>query len=112
MIHNEADAICERFRAMEGVRMVTRGWPKRPEERPCSAVHKAADAPAAFYGDREHIAQLEYYVRIFADRAAQADALASAADEVMEAMGYTRTFSYDDDSQGVRVDALRYSKYV
>ena len=30
----------------------------------------------------------------------------------MENLGYVRTFSYDDDAQDVRMDALRYRKYV
>lgn len=112
MIHNEAEAICSRLRTIEGVAAVTRGWPKRLEQLPCIAVTKAADTPVAFRDDREHAAQLEYYIRIFAFRAQQADQIAQQADTAMEALGYVRTFSYDSDDADVRMAALRYRKYI
>lgn len=112
MIHNEAEAIKAALGALEGVQCVTRGWPKSFEQLPCIAVTKASDTPVDFRDDREHVAQLEYYIRIFASRAQDADALAPLVDEAMERMGYMRTFAYDDDDADVRMAALRYRKYV
>lgn len=112
MIHNEAEVISARLGALDGVASVTRGWPKRMQRLPCVAVTKAADAPASFRDDREHVAQLEYYIRIFADRAQQADELAVRVDQAMEDMGYVRTFAYDGDDADVKMAALRYRKYV
>ena len=112
MIHNEAKEIRAHLAAIEGVQSVTRGWPKRLTALPVIAIHKSADAPVTFRDDREHITELEYTIRIFTDRAEDADAIAVEVDAVMENMGYVRTFSYDDDAQDVRMDALRYRKYV
>ncbi len=112
MIHNEAPAIRERLAAIEGVQAVTRGWPKRLDALPVIAVHKAADTPVCFRDDREHIAELEYLIRIFTNRAEEADAIAVEVDALMEDMGYVRTFSYDDDGEEARMEALRYRKYV
>lgn len=112
MIHNEAKAICGRLAALPGVKSVTRGWPRQFDRLPCVAVSKAADTPVQFRDDREYAAELEYYIRIFTDRASEADTLAPLVDAAMEAMGYTRTFSYDDDNADVRMDALRYRKAV
>ena len=112
MIHNEAETIRAALGAIEGVQHVTRGWPKRLECLQCIAVTKAADTPVDFRDDRAHLAELEYYVRVFADSAQQADAIAVLADAAMEALGYTRTFSYDDDDGRVRIAAMRYRKYV
>lgn len=112
MIHNEAKEIRARLAAIEGVQSVTRGWPKRLTALPVIAIHKSADAPVTFRDDREHITELEYTIRIFTDRAEDADAIAVEVDAVMENLGYVRTFSYDDDAQDVRMDALRYRKYV
>ena len=112
MVHNEAAVICQRMGALDGVKRVTRGWPKNMEQLPCIAVTKAADTPISFRDDREHAAQLEYYIRIFAYKAQQADELAERVDAAMEDMGYTRTFSYDGDDAQVRMAALRYRKYV
>jgi len=112
LIHNEAEIIREKLSAIEGVRRVTRGWPRNFDLLPCIAVSKAADTPLDFRDDRERIAELEYYIRIFADRAQEADVLTVLVDAVMEEMGYMRTFSYDDDDSEVRIAALRYRKFV
>ena len=112
MIHNEAEMIRARLSAIAGVQSVTRGWPKRLAALPVIAIHKSADTPVDFRDSREHVAELEYTIRIFTDRAADADAIAVEVDAVMENLGYMRTFSYDDDAQDVRMDALRYRKYV
>lgn len=112
MIHNEAQALAERLGMIEGVQHVTRGWPKRMENLPCIAVAKAADTPVSFRDDREHTAQLEYYVRIFTAKAQQADELAAKVDAAMEDMGYIRTFAYDSDDADVRMAVMRYRKYV
>lgn len=111
-IHNEAEAIKSRLAGIDGVKSTTRGWPKADALLPCIAVIKAADTPVDFRDDREHVAELEYYIRIFADRASAADRIAVLADAAMEEMGYTRTFSYDDDTGDVRIAAMRYRKYV
>lgn len=114
MIHNEAEAIKEVLRTIDGVKSVSRGWPKAfaRDTLPCIAIAKAADTPMDFRDDREHIAELEYYIRIFAEKATAVDAIAPRVDMEMEKMGYTRTFSYDDDESDVRMCALRYRKYV
>ena len=112
MIHHEAEAICARLGALDGVQQVTRGWPKRMELLPCLVVTKAADTPVSFRDDREHMAQLEYYIRVFADKAKQADEMADRVDGIMEDMGYVRVFAYDGDDAGVRMAALRYRKYI
>ncbi|MBR2942732.1 MAG: hypothetical protein IKB82_04965 [Clostridia bacterium] len=112
MIHQEAEIIREKLETIEGVGSVTRGWPKRLERLPCIAVSKASDTPVGFADDREHIAQLEYYIRIFAQRAREADTLTVLVDAVMEDLGYMRTFSYDDDNGEVRIAALRYRRFV
>ena len=112
MIHNEAPKIKERLSQIEGVKSVTRGWPKSFAQLPCVAISKAADTPVNFKDDKEYITELEYYIRIFTNRVSDADALAETVDAAMEEMGYIRTFSYDDDDSEVRMAALRYRKYV
>ena len=112
MIHHEGDKIRARLAEIEGVAGVTRGWPRRMEALPCIAVSKAADTPVDFRDDRASIAEVEYYVRIFARRSEAADALAVSVDAAMEEMGYVRTFAYDDDDSEMRIAAMRYKKYV
>lgn len=111
-IHNEAETIKTRLAGIPGVASTTRGWPRAGAALPCIAVSKAADTPVDFRDDREHVAELEYYVRIFTERASAADRIAVEVDAAMEDMGYTRTFSYDDDDSDVRIAAMRYRKYV
>ena len=112
MIHNEAEAIKTRLSDLEGVKSVTRGWPKSYARLPCIAISKAADTPTEHRDDREYAAELEYYIRVFADKAVQADSLAEMVDQAMEELGYARTFSYDDDESDIRICAMRYRKYV
>ena len=112
MIHNEAEEIKLRLSDIWGVKSVTRGWPKSFENLPCIAISKASDTPVRFADDKEHIAELEYYIRIFTNRVQDADDIAVIVDEEMEKMGYTRTFAYDDDDSDVRMEAMRYRKYV
>lgn len=112
MIHNEAETIKARLIGISGVKSVTRGWPRSYEKLPCIAVSKAADTPVEYRDDREYMAELEYYIRIFTERASAADKIAEEVDAAMEEMGYTRTFAYDDDESDIRICAMRYRKYV
>ena len=104
----------ERIRAqlvqLEGVKAVTRGWPRRLDELPCIAVSKAAESPVDFRDDRARLSEIEFYVRVFANQAAQADAIAEQVDAQMEEMGYMRTFACDEDDEHVRIAAMRYRK--
>lgn len=112
MIHNEAKLICDKLRAIDGVKSVTRGWPRHVDLLPCIALSKAEDTPVDFRDDRAHLCRLEYYIRIFTERAQEADCLSVLTDAVMEELGYMRTFSYDDDGQDVRMAVLRYRRFV
>lgn len=114
MIHNEAEQLKEALQQLHGVKSVTRGWPKALTEQtlPCIAISKAADTPMDFRDDRAYLAELEYYIRIFADRATQVDELAPLVDEEMTRQGYARTFAYDDDNADIRIQTMRYRKYV
>lgn len=111
-IHNEAEKIKSRLAGIPGVASTTRGWPRADAMLPCIAVTKAADTPTEFRDDREYLAELEYYIRIFTERASVADRIAEDVDAAMEDMGYLRTFSYDDDTGEVRIAAMRYRKFV
>lgn len=112
MIHNDAERIKAALREIQGVKCVTRGWPKNFEKLPTIAISKASDRPADFRDDREHVAELEYYIRIFTNRASEADRIAEEVDTIMEGLRYVRTYSYDDDDGDVRMDALRYRTIV
>lgn len=112
MIHNEAPAIKERLSRIDGVASVTRGWPRSFAHLPCLAIAKAADTPVDFADDREYLTELEYTVRIFAQRIEEMDRLEGDVDEAMQELGYTRTACYEDDNAEVRMTALRYRKYV
>lgn len=114
MIYNEADALRKALSQIEGVKSVTRGWPRSlaSANLPCIAIQKAAETPADYRDDRERVTELEYYIRIFADQFAQVDAIAPAVYDKMEALGYQRTMTYDADDSRVRICHMRYRKYV
>lgn len=114
MIHNEAETIRAALSTIKGVKAVTRGWPKSfaSANLPCIAINKASETPADYRDDREHVTELEYYIRIFADKFAQADAIAPGVYDKMETLGYQRTMTYDADESAVRIIHMRYRKYV
>lgn len=112
MIHNEAETIKAALEAIDGVRSVTRGWPRSFEQLPCIAISKAGETPIAFGDDKAYVTEVEYNIRIFADKAVEADAIAPETDAAMAEMGYMRTFSYDQDDAEVRVQVMRYKKML
>jgi hypothetical protein len=98
--------------AIPDVAKAHRGWPKSFEQLPCIAVSEAGNAPADFRDDAEYMTELEYFIRVFAARAEQTDTISSAVEDAMLGLGYTRSFSWDDDSADVRQKALRYRKIL
>ena len=112
MMYGEAEKIRVRLAQLEGVKAVTRGWPRHLSALPCIAVTKAADTPVDFRDDRSRLTELEFYVRVFAEQTARAEEIAAAAEAAMEEMGYTRTFACDEDEDEVRIAAMRCRKIV
>lgn len=111
-LKNEAPQIVAALMEIPGVAAACRGWPKDFETLPFIAVSEAGNAPADWRDDREYLTQVEYYVRVFAVRAEQIDAIASAVEDKMPGLGYARTFSWDDDSADIRQKVLRYQKMI
>ncbi len=109
-LHNEAPLIVAGLGQIPGVAAAHRGWPKDFESLPCIAVTEAGNAPADSRDDREYLTELEYYVRVFAVKAEQIDAIASAVEDTMLGLNYTRTFCWDDDSADIRQKVMRYKK--
>lgn len=108
---NEVLTLVAALGEIPGVERVTRGWPKRFEKLPCIAVSLAGNAAADWRDDTRYTTELEYYLRIFADQAAQTDGLCNEVDTVMTGLGYDCTFHWEDDSAEVRQTVMRYRKY-
>ena len=114
MIHNDAERIRGALSGLAGVRSVTRGWPGSLASKnlPCIGIQKASETGADWRDDREHVTEIEYYVRIFAEKYEQLDAIAPLADAAMEGIGYSRTMTWDDGGSPVRICHIRYRKYI
>ena len=114
MIYNFYEEIRSALSKLVGVKSVTRGWPKSFASKtlPCIAVEKASETPADFRDDDEHLTEIEYYIRIFADKAEQLDTIAPQVDAKMRKLGYQRTLTYDAGESDVRICHMRYRKYV
>lgn len=114
MIYNEAETLRTALSDVEGVKSVTRGWPKSfaSKNLPCIAIQKASEVPADYADDDERLTEIEYYIRIFADKFEQADSIAPRVDETMERLGYRKTMTYDADDRAVRIIHMRYHKYL
>ena len=114
MIYNFYEELRTALSKVSGVKAVTRGWPKSfaSKNLPCIALEKASETPADYRDDREHVTEIEYYVRIFADKAEQTDALAPLVDTRMQKLGYQKTMTYDAGDSAVHICHMRYRKYV
>ena len=75
-------------------------------------VREASNTPADIRDDRERITELECYVHVFATRAAELARVASAADDIMEELGYARGMAWEDDGAQVRQKVMRYRIYL
>ena len=114
MTYNFFDEFRTALSKIETVKAITRGWPKSfaSKNLPCIAIVKASETPADFRDDREHITEVEYYIRIFADKFEQVDEIAPQVREIMERLGWQRTMTYDADDSAVRIVHMRYRKNV
>lgn len=112
MLHNDAPRIMAAMETVPGVASVTRGWPKKTAKLPCVLVTLASGVAEDYRDDVEYLTELAYDVRIFARTAEQSDAVASAADDQMKALGYTRGLYYEEYGEDMRMIVLRYSKLI
>ena len=103
------------IRALSDIPGLARALPAWPDDwaaLPCIVVSEASNMPADHRDDRERITELEYYVRVFAKRAEQIAQVASAVDDIMQDLGYSRNMVWDDDSAEVRQKVMRYRIYL
>lgn len=93
------------------VKQARTSWPEDWAQVPCIILGEANNAPAVRYDNREHITELEYFVRVFAAGEAERQRIASDVDDVMMALDYERTWALDEDGSGIRQKAMRYRRY-
>lgn len=93
-----------------GVKAALPAWPATKAKLPCIVVTEAGNTPIDHRDDREYIIELEYYVRVFSNTPGEQAKIASDVDDAMKALGYSRTFSWEDDGAEVRQKVLRYKQ--
>jgi len=111
-LKDEKPRIISALSRIPGLARALPAWPEDWAEIPCIVVSEAANVPAEHRDDRERITELEYYVRVFANRAEEQARIASEADDVMQELGYSRTMVWDDDGAEVRQKVMRYRIYL
>lgn len=108
----EIERIVEALSGLEGVRTVTRGWPKQETALPCIAVQLASEQGSEYRDDSEYLTELEYYVRVFARTAAEVDGLIPRLRESMDELGYQRGFAWEDADERVHQRVERYKTVI
>ena len=111
-LKDDKPRIIQALSEIPGVNRVLPAWPGDWAELPCIVICEASNLPADWRDDRERITELEYYVRVFAARAAELSSAASAADDIMQGLGYSRGMAWEDDSAEVRQKVMRYRTYL
>jgi len=110
-LRDDKPRIIQALSEIPGVARVLPTWPDDWAVLPCIVISEAANMPADWRDDRERITELEYYVRVFANRAAELSQIASAADDIMQSLGYARGMAWEDDGAQVRQKIMRYRIY-
>ena len=108
----EREAIKEALKAIPNVKLVDTKWPEQFKTTPCIIFNLAGETGEDFRDDKEYLTELEWYVRVFAAKEADLWAIADAAKEAMEGLGYVRTFRWEEPGTGIRQVAIRMKKYI
>jgi len=111
-LHDDKPRIIAALTGIPGLARALPAWPGDGTAFPCIVVSEAANKPADHRDDRERVTELEYYVRVFANGAAEQSQIASAADDIMQGLGYSRTMAWEDDSAQARQKVMRYRTYL
>lgn len=112
MLHDDKARIRAELLLIPGVARALLSWPEDWEQLPTIVISEASNRPWDNRDDQEYITELEYYIRVFADKASEIVEISSAVDDKMVELGYERHMTYEDDSAEVRQKALRYRTYM
>ncbi|MDD3410517.1 MAG: hypothetical protein PHY12_06875 [Eubacteriales bacterium] len=104
--------ILSALRALEGVKLVATNWPKALDTTPCVLLMQAGESAADYRDDAEYLTEIEWYVRVFCKKDEQQRTLCRAVHEAMEALGYRRTFRWDEGAADVRQTVFRFMKQI
>lgn len=108
----EIQRIIQALSGLEGVRTVTRGWPKQEAALPCVAVQLAGERGVSRFDDAAYLTQVEYYVRCFARTYGELDALIQPIQGAMSVLGYERVFAWEESDALVHQRAERYQTTI
>lgn len=108
----ELAAIKAALRSIQSVKLVSTTWPKNFATLPCLVVQLSGESPADYRDNREYLTELEWYVRVFSGSERAHYALCDAVRERLEALGYSRTFRWDEGGAEVWHTAFRFKKMI
>lgn len=108
---DDAPRVVEALRAINGVTVGTT-WPKAEIRQPYVLITLAGDRSADNRDDQRYLTELEYYIRVFTDKAEAMRRVCNAVHAAMEALGYVLTFRWEEPGEGRRQTALRYRIYM
>ncbi len=95
-----------------GLGSLSDSWPASEADLPAIVVDLASEQGTDRRDDRRYMTELEYYVRLFAGTPAGVHALLEAVNPRMEALGYERTFKFDQNAAGALQTITRFTKTV
>lgn len=96
------------LRSIQGALQVYTNWPKSFDALPCVLLTQAGESPADFRDDAEYLTEIEWYVRVFGSQETPHRAICKAVQETMTALGYQRTFRWDEGAADVRQTVFRF----
>jgi len=111
-LHDDKPRIIAALSGIPGLARALPAWPDDWATLPCIVVSEASNRPVDYRDGVERITEVEYNVRVFANRAAEQADIASATDAAMVDLGYERTLVWDEDQGEVKHKGMRYKTYL
>lgn len=113
MIDHE-EKIKDALAGIPSLKALCSSWPDDKTKYPAIVVDLAADQSSDFRDDRPYLVELEYYIRIFDTDPTKKRmrAVLAEVDTRMEALGYTRTFRFEQNENNVKQWVTRYKTMV
>ena len=95
-----------------GIKAFETKWPDKFNTLPCIVLTLASERGVDRRDDEEYLTEIEWYVRTFAAKEADLQAVSKAAGAAMRALGYERTLLWEQTEGNVRQVVARYQKTI
>lgn len=111
-VNQELERVRQALGGIPTVKQVATSWPKALEATPLILLLQAGESAEDYRDDGEYLTEVEWYVRVFCKREEQQRSICGAVYDTMTALGYVRTFRWDESAADVRQTVFRFQTTI